>query len=246
MKRLEFIQQTLVTPLLKYLIALALAVASLFIPTAARAQTPSPEYKACYVADRTGTVYRIDDPANGYPAPGGFPRSAKTPSGCATKNDVAFVWNQIGPVGPQGIEGPQGLKGEAGAIGPQGIQGEAGATGPQGPKGDIGSAGPVGPAGQPGTAGAPGPAGTNGVSGYESIQFVFSTGPGVGYKHMYCPDGKFPTGWGFDPGASYAVSTVAQAFPIFDANRGGFYISVNNQSGGYINVNLFVICVSKT
>jgi hypothetical protein len=97
-----------------------------------RAQTTPPIYKACYAADKTGTVYRIDDPANGYPAPGAFPLSSRTATGCAGRNDAAFIWNQTGPQGLQGIQGP---KGDTGAIGPQGPMG------PEGPMGPPGSAG---------------------------------------------------------------------------------------------------------
>ncbi len=58
-----------------------------------------------------------------------------------------------------GTTGPQGPKGDSGAMGPVGLQGpkgDSGATGLrgpqgiQGPKGDVGPAGPVGPQGAPG------------------------------------------------------------------------------------------------
>lgn len=255
----------------------------LCVSSTAVSQTPSPPvYRACYAGDKTGTVYRVNDATNGYPAPGAFPVSAKTSTGCATKSDSSFVWNQTGPTGPKGETGLQGPKGE------QGLAGAAGVAGPPGPTGLTGDAGLIGPQGQPGTAGPPGPTGlpgidgkpgmdgppgpsgtngtpgpqgpqgdtgpmglkgatgANGVSGYESIKFEFSTGPGVGYKHLYCPDTKFPTGWGFDPGGNYSVAHIAQALPIYDANRGGFYLSVNNTSGGYVVVFLYVICVAKT
>src|SRR5687768_3960137 len=83
---------------------LATAVFCSFFVTKQLAAQPSPVpvYKACYVGDRTGTVYRVDDPTGGYPAPGGFPNSAKSANGCLGKNDQAFTWNQIGPQGPQG------------------------------------------------------------------------------------------------------------------------------------------------
>ena len=98
--------------------AVAVAVALLLVTTNARAQTASQEYKACYAADRTGSVYRIDDPA--YPAPGAFPASTKTASGCATAKDRSFLWNAVGPVGPQGPTGDVGPTGDAGPQGPAG------------------------------------------------------------------------------------------------------------------------------
>ena len=54
---------------------------------------------------------------------------------------TAISWNQQGPAG---VTGPQGPAGPAGATGPQG---PAGLQGPQGPKGDTGAAGPAGPPG---------------------------------------------------------------------------------------------------
>lgn len=48
--------------------------------------------------------------------------------------------NKTGPVGPQGEQGPAGLKGEpgqAGAQGPAGVKGDKGETGAQGPAGSA-------------------------------------------------------------------------------------------------------------
>ncbi len=73
-----------------------------------------------------------------------------------------------GAVGPQG---PQGEKGDTGAVGPQGPQGEKGDTGavgsqgPQGEKGDTGAVGPQGPQGEKGDTGAVGPQGPQGEKG---------------------------------------------------------------------------------
>lgn len=50
----------------------------------------------------------------------------------------AISWNQNGP---QGIPGAQGPAGDAGPTGPQGAQGDVGPAGPQGPQGDTGPAG---------------------------------------------------------------------------------------------------------
>src|SRR3954465_7365713 len=43
-----------------------------------------------------------------------------------------------GPIGPQGVQGPQGIQGPIGSTGAQGPQGVKGDTGAQGVKGDQG------------------------------------------------------------------------------------------------------------
>lgn len=58
--------------------------------------------------------------------------------------------------GAQGIQGPQGIKGDTGATGPQGPKGDTGATGAAGPKGDKGDTGLTGPQGPKGDKGDPG------------------------------------------------------------------------------------------
>jgi hypothetical protein len=67
---------------------------------------------------------------------------------------VAFLTDVV--AGPQGAVGPQGVKGDTGAIG---------ATGPQGPVGITGATGPQGVIGNTGPQGATGPAGLNGATG---------------------------------------------------------------------------------
>ena len=69
------------------------------------------------------------------------------------------TWNKIG-----NIKGPQGLKGEDGAVGPQGPKGEDGSVGPQGPKGEDGAVGPQGPKGEQGPQGAKGETGKDGLT----------------------------------------------------------------------------------
>ena len=81
------------------------------------------------------------------------------------------------PVGPMGLQGPQGLTGGTGAMGPQGVQGakgDTGAIGPQGPigltgaqgvKGDTGATGPVGLQGPQGLTGGTGAIGPQGPTG---------------------------------------------------------------------------------
>ena len=63
------------------------------------------------------------------------------------------------------IKGPQGPKGDTGAIGPQGPKGDTGNTGPQGPKGDTGDTGNTGPQGPKGDTGDTGPQGPKGDTG---------------------------------------------------------------------------------
>lgn len=57
---------------------------------------------------------------------------------------LASLKGEIGPMGPQGIQGKTGPQGIQGEIGPQGIQGEIGPVGPQGIQGKIGPQGPKG------------------------------------------------------------------------------------------------------
>lgn len=70
--------------------------------------------------------------------------SPSTPLACK-KGDIAVEWDQVGPMGPQGVQGP------AGATGLQGLKGD---TGLQGPQGEMGPAGLQGPQGEPGPAGS--------------------------------------------------------------------------------------------
>lgn len=82
--------------------------------------------------------------------------------------------NVMGPQGPKGDQGPQGIqgpKGDTGAAGPQGPKGDTGAQGPQGiqgppgEKGATGATGPTGPQGPKGDTGPTGPQGPQGPTG---------------------------------------------------------------------------------
>jgi hypothetical protein len=237
-------------------LAVATAIVALLGSTNLRAQTtPVPVYKACYAADKTGTVYRIDDPA--YPAPGAFPASAKNASGCATSKDHPFVWNQVGPAGPTGPQGAQGAQGDVGPVGPAGPVGAAGTAGavgpagPVGPKGDPGDVGATGapgapglqgPAGPAGPAGPQGTAGTPGVSGYQFIQQPYVGVPANSILNtgMYCPPGKRSTGGGWrDEGGSLKVLWDT---PLDDGN--GWYWRISNPTAGNGAVSLYVICIT--
>jgi hypothetical protein len=93
--------------------------------------------------------------------PSGAMRSVGPYEPCSG-NESRLTWNQSGPTGATGPQGPQGVPG---ATGPQGPQGEPGATGPQGPQGEPGATGPQGPPGPPGATGAQGPPGATGAPG---------------------------------------------------------------------------------
>lgn len=76
------------------------------------------------------------------------------PQGIQGPQGMPGIQGPMGPVGPKGDTGaqgamgptgPQGLTGAVGATGPQGAQGAVGATGAQGP---VGQVGPVGPRGE--------------------------------------------------------------------------------------------------
>jgi hypothetical protein len=233
----------------KHSLAVAAATMLLVGATSVRAQTAPQEYKACYAADKTGSVYRIDDPA--YPAPGAYPASTKNASGCASAKDKSFLWNAVGPVGPQGAQGAVGPAGEAGPQGPAGPAGSNGAdgaigpAGPQGPQGDPGAPGTpgvAGPAGSTGPAGPQGAAGTNGVSGYQFIQQPY-VGVGAGTTlntGIYCPPGKRATGGGWrDEGGGLKVLWDT---PIDGGD--GWYWRVNNPGAGNGAISLYLICVT--
>lgn len=58
--------------------------------------------------------------------------------------DLAKLWSNPGPIGPQGPKGdvgPQGAKGDPGPVGAAGPAGPSGRAGPQGPQGPAGPAG---------------------------------------------------------------------------------------------------------
>ena len=77
------------------------------------------------------------------------------------------------PIGPTGLTGPQGAKGDIGPAGPQGSKGDIGPAGPQGPVGPKGATGSQGPSGGP--AGPQGPKGDTGIAGPQGP--VGATGP---------------------------------------------------------------------
>ena len=81
---------------------------------------------------------------------------------------TAIGWNQQGPKGDTGLQGPKGDTGATGLTGPQGPKGETGAQGLQGLKGDTGAQGPQG---VPGSGG-----GLNGIAEYFGPASAGNTG----------------------------------------------------------------------
>ena len=68
----------------------------------------------------------------------------------AVRSEVAKMELPVGPVGPQGHEGPRGESGLSGREGPRGDQGPPGREGPRGDTGTQGSTGPIGSVGPAG------------------------------------------------------------------------------------------------
>jgi hypothetical protein len=90
------------------------------------------------------------------------------------KGTTAITWNQTGP---QGTTGPQGPQGNTGAQGAQGPQGNTGAQGAQGPQGNTGAQGPQGPAGPSNLAALQGsPCTVNGHASTLSVNVDSTTG----------------------------------------------------------------------
>jgi Collagen triple helix repeat (20 copies) len=128
-----------------------------------------------------------------------------TPPRCLSR-DTVISWNQTGPAGAAGPQGPKGDTGPAGAVGPQGAKGDTGPAGPAGDKGDTGAAGPAGPAGAKGDTGPAGPAGPAGAKG--------DTGP-AGPQGPQGPQGPAGTGLG---GMYWRTSTATlQAGPTYES-----------------------------
>ncbi len=101
-----------------------------------------------FLAPRLNTAQRLAIPS---PATGLF----------VYDTDLNQFWYFNGTIWVQAI-GPQGPVGPTGA---QGLPGPAGPTGPTGDPGLPGTAGPTGPTGDPGLAGVTGPTGPQGVTG---------------------------------------------------------------------------------
>jgi hypothetical protein len=157
---------------------LAAGVLVVMTSTAARAQDANHTKK---VEPKTSAVIyacvKSDGRRDGDPNDGLLLRLVDANQPCR-RGEVRIQWNVLGPQGPQGAIGPQGLQGVQGAPGPQGPQGVPGVAGPIGP---AGLQGPAGPAGSTGAEGPQGPAGSTGSTGPEGPQGpagpTGSTGP---------------------------------------------------------------------
>lgn len=132
----------------------------------------------------------------------------------------------VGPQGPTGPQGSQGIQGPTGPTGPQGVQGPTGPTGPQGTQGIQGPTGPTGaqgvqgPTGPTGATGAQGPTGPTGPTGATGIQGptgpTGATGDKGGVKYSFST-----TTADADPGTGvfrYNNATIASVSMIYIDN----------------------------
>jgi hypothetical protein len=120
--------------------------------------------------------------------------------GTCPAGTTAISWNQQGPKGDTGAQGPQGVKGDTGAQGPQGVKGD---TGPQGPQGVKGDTGPQGPQGAPG-------------SGANVSFYTVPVETAGGDAEATCNAGDHATGgggWGTS-GAFGGRTTVQESYPV--------------------------------
>jgi len=119
----------------------------------------------------TSNIYFASSESNGISGCVNKKTGALRISSKCTSAEKLITWNKVGPQGIKGETGPKGdsglngvdgevgPKGDTGAIGPQGIQGQAG------PKGDTGAIGPQGIQGEAGPKGDTGAIGPQGQSG---------------------------------------------------------------------------------
>ena len=102
--------------------------------------------------------------------------SVSAGSSAKAQDQYALTIGEVGPSGPQGVQGepgPQGEQGPQGKLGEPGEQGEQGKLGPQGDAGLPGSQGKIGPVGNPGPQGklgTEGPQGKQGEPGEQGAQ----------------------------------------------------------------------------
>jgi hypothetical protein len=138
------------------------------------------------------------------------------------RHDTVISWNQTGPTGATGPQGPTGDTGAKGDTGPTGTPGAKGDTGPAGAQGD------------PGPQGDTGAAGPAGVSGYyfTGIQFDVPAFADHTVKKS-CPLGmKIITGGAWlqsDPRPDDIRPVLTQSAPIDDHT---WEVKVSNASIG--------------
>jgi hypothetical protein len=102
------------------------------------------------------------------------------PTGSAGATGPQGPIGLTGPQGPAGATGAQGLAGSDGATGPQGATGLTGATGATGATGPAGATGPQGPIGLTGVAGPAGATGPAGPQGATGATGLLSSGTTAG------------------------------------------------------------------
>jgi len=134
----------------------------------------------------------------------GTMRIVSGPTAKIKTNEYLLSWNQMGPQGLVGPEGPQGPKGEVGDVGPVGPKGDTGDVGPVGTQGPTGETGAKGDPGEPGPQGLPGEPGPPGLQGEPGLKGdTGATGP-QGVKGDTGADGpagpQGPKGDKGDPG----------------------------------------------
>jgi hypothetical protein len=235
----------------KLMVVLAGAVGALVLGSFAWASIPGPGgvISACY--GKSGGSLRVIDTAN---------------TNCGG-NETAISWNQTGPQGAPGPQGPAGQQGPAGPAGPAGATGPAGPQGPkgdtgdigaQGPKGDTGATGPAGPAGPKGDTGAPGPAGPAGPAGPQGPKGdkgdTGAAGPSDAYYYRQIgpTDIDVPGAYALVnyvtlPAGKYVVSAranvrtqhagTAYVVCFVIANQGGNWLAGTNLDDGQIALN---------
>jgi hypothetical protein len=156
---LRLIKMLYENQILKGMLVGVLVMSAIFGVTNVLAQDETTVYYAC-VSNGSGTLKMVNADQE-----------------CG-KNDTKISWNQVGPKGDTGSQGPQGepgVKGETGEkgdTGPQGPQGEPGVKGETGEKGDIGPQGPQGEPGVKGETGEKGDTGPQGPQGEPSPKIV--------------------------------------------------------------------------
>jgi hypothetical protein len=159
-----------------------------------------------------------------------------------TQYETPIRWNQEGPKGETGAQGPPGAKGdkgEPGAAGPAGPQGDTGPQGPQGepgPQGEVGPMGPQGPKGETGATGPQGPQGPPGPAGTSSVwhtvlvdkRFSIPAASNNTSEDVLCPSGYLVTGGGFSPAFGAEELRLIASAPV---GATGWLVGVRNESG---------------
>ena len=159
---------------------------------------------------------------------------AKDSSGL-TFHPMINIAGNIGPTGPQGIQGIEGAMGPTGPQGPTGETGAVGPTGPTGPTGATGEIGPTGPTGPQGLVGPTGPAGPS-TQYVEDANWVESDDDSLGaYVHAVGTHdkGNYPSVVFIDS-TTRAQGNGVVVYPNSDGT--GIKIYSNTNSAGIIVV----------